>query len=785
MFLSVAFVANAQHSLKGKASDSKTGEALVGAHVMLLNTNHKTISDENGNYQFDKIESGTFNLKISFIGYETYNLELAINKTLVHNAKMTTSSILEDAVIISSTRFIGADKSASQTLDQTDIKKTNYGQDLPYILNQTPSMVVTSDAGAGIGYTNLRVRGSDMTRINFTVNGIPINDPESHGVFFVNMGDFASSLSSVQIQRGVGTSSNGAAAFGASINMQTTGLSKEPFAEVNTSIGSFNTMKYNLISSTGLINNKWSFDTRISKLHSDGFVDRAATDLQSVFTSASYYGERSLLRFTFFTGKEKTYQSWYGIPKDSLENNRTYNPYSYKNETDNYQQDHYQLHYSKEFSRYINLNLAAHYTRGKGYYESFKDGRDYLGYYGVAYPVIGTDTTFETDAIHQKWLDNHFYGATFSVNYNNFKKIKATLGGAINQYDGDHYGNVVWAGNGGIDKDYQWYTNNGLKTDMNVYAKAAYQINTKAQVFADVQYRHIDYKMEGLHDDFKDLTGAHTFDFVNPKAGASYEFNRKNLAYLTFAISNREPSRSNFRDSDDGNQPLPEQLMDIELGHTFRGDKWRFNSNVFYMDYKNQLVLTGAINNVGAAIMKNVDESYRVGIEFTSSYRMNKWFMWNANAAFSQNKISKFTEFFDRYDANWDWDGQENMDHSDVDISFSPSVIAGSEMIFTPLKDFDIAVISKYVSKQYIDNTQNDERSIDAYFVNNLRLTYSIKTKMIKRIGFHVQVNNVLNELYETNAWVYHFTQGSDDYNDFGYYPQAGTNFLAGISLRF
>ena len=781
LLAAIPFAIFSQHSISGKVSDKQTGKALEGANVIIKNTFKSTATNKNGEFFVSKLRDGSYILNISFIGYETHKQKIDLKKDVKLDIKLLSKSILGEEVIITATRASEKSPIAFNNITKEEMKNDNLGQDIPFLLELTPSVVVTSDAGTGIGYTSLRIRGTDMTRINVTINGVPLNDPESHGVFWVNMPDFASSIDNMQIQRGVGNSTNGAAAFGASINIQTLKLQSKAYAEINSSAGSFNTFKNNVSFGTGLLNGKWSFDGRLSKISSDGFVDRAFSDLKSYYFSGAYFGKKSILKFITFSGKEKTYQSWAGIPKDSLETNRTYNPYTYENETDNYKQDHYQLLYSKEINKYLHFNTALFLIHGEGYYEQYKEGREYSDYL-LNNVIIGQDTITKTDLIQQKWLDNNFYGITYSLNYKK-QNIDATLGGALNEYDGDHFGKVIWAqyaSNGA--KDHEWYNNNGTKSDFNIFGKINYSLSNIINLYGDVQYRYLNYNISGTHDDLRDLTQKHKFNFINPKAGIFYTINDKQNAFFSFAISNREPNRSNYRDADPGKIPLSEQLFDYELGYSFHSSNFLAEANLFYMDYKDQLVLTGEINSVGAAIMANVPESYRFGMEISSALKVSQKLKIDVNASFSKNKVINFTEYVDNWSAPY---GQVSEFLGETDLSFSPGIVASSSITYSLFKRFYLSFVSKYVSRQYIDNTSCEERSLDPYFVNNINLSYSINPGFVKEISFNLKVNNIFNEEYETNAWVYRYYNGGEHNIMDGYFPQAGTNFLAGISLKF
>ncbi|MEA3504183.1 MAG: TonB-dependent receptor [Bacteroidota bacterium] len=771
----------AQNKITGTVQDSQSGEKLVGAHVRLFKSYSASVTNTKGEFNLTNVNSGEHTVIVSFLGYETLEQKITLENGNRFTFNLEPSALMQEEIIIKSTRMGENSPGTFLDINKEQIEETNIGKDMPYIMSLSPSVVVSSDAGAGVGYTSMRIRGTDITRINVTINGIPYNDPESNGVFFVNLPDFASSVDNIQIQRGVGTSTNGAAAFGASINIQTQTLNAEAYSEVSSSYGSFNTFKNNVRMGTGLIDGKWAFDARLSKITSDGFVDRASSDLKSFFVSGSYFGEHSILKLNIFSGKERTYQAWYGIPKDSLSTNRTYNPYTYKNEVDDYQQDHYQLLYSNQLSKNLNFNAALHYTHGEGFYEQYKEGRDFEDY-GLTPAIINNDTVFSTNLIQRKWLKNDFYGTTYSLNYKN-DKINAIIGGAYNHYDGDHYGNIIWAQCAPqIKKDHQWYFNNGLKKDFNIYGKINYQLNSIFNLYGDVQYRNINYDIEGTHDDLNDLTISESFNFFNPKTGIFAKFNDHNKAYISFAISNREPSRSNFRDADEGNSPVSEKLFDYEAGYTFQTQKAQFSVNVYYMKYNDQLVLTGKINNVGSAIMSNVDDSYRTGIEISGGTRILDNLTWDANISLSRNKINNFVEYVDNWSAPYE---QISKDLGTTDISFSPNTVAGSQIKYEPIKNLNISFLSKYVSDQHIDNTSNKERKLDAYFVNDLRFNYTFKFGWFKAVDVNISINNLFNQEYETNAWVYRYYYNGVEGSMDGYFPQAGTNFMAGIKFKF
>jgi len=787
------FMAWSQYSVNGIVTDAKTGEKLPGAHIVLTNNYKAVVSDNQGWFSITGLKKGEYQLTTSYLGYLADIRKIAINSDLQLDVKLLISPIMEDEVIIRSTRAGEKTPTTYQNIDKDEIAKINSGVDIPYLIEQTPSVIVSSDAGAGIGYTNIRVRGSDLTRTNVMVNGIPLNDAESHSVYFVNMPDFASSVDNLQIQRGVGTSVNGAGAFGASINFQTQNLNRNAYAEINNAAGSFNSFKHTVSFGSGLIDNKWAFDGRLSKISTDGYIDRATSDLRSFYLSGAYYGKKTILKLICFSGKEKTYLAWNGVASNVIDTNRTYNNLGeyydaagnlkyYDNQTDNYQQDHYQLLLSHEFNKYLVLNAALHYTKGYGYYEEYKS-QEKFSKYGLSNLYTQHDTIRRTDLIQRKILDNDFYGYTFAVNYDNQKKISVVFGGAWNRYIGNHLGNIIWMQySGNHPLNYEWYRNEGFKNDFNIYTKMNYQYNEKWSFYADLQLRTIYYKIRGIDDDLSLIKQMHEFNFFNPKFGAYYQLNKMSNIYASFAIANREPNRSNFVDTDPNKAfPVQETMQNIELGYGLKMNNFYLKSNVFLMNYKNQLALTGEINDVGDAIMVNVPESYRLGIEITSGARITKSLKWEANIAFSKNKIKNFTEYVD----DWDSGIQHEKYLGTTDLAFSPDVIANNRFTYDLFKGFSMSLINKYVSKQFIDNTSSEDRKLKAYLINNLRLNYSLNSKYIRQIDLFFTLNNILNTEYETNAWVYRYYSNNNHEVMDGYFPQAGRNFMLGLNLKF
>jgi iron complex outermembrane receptor protein len=793
------------------------GEALVGANVTEKGTNNGASTDKNGYFSIQISQNHTV-LLFSFVGYLDFEVEIkrTAEKQDIGNVALYISKMMRPEVIVKATRADEVAPVANTIIDATDLEERNVTQDLPYMLELTPSFVATSESGTGIGYTNYRIRGTDPTRINVTVNGMPLNDAESQTVFWVNMPDFGSSVNSVQITRGVGTSTNGAASFGGSMNFLTGNPSKDTYAQVSAMGGSFNTFKQNISVGTGLLNNGLSFDLRLSNVSSDGFVENAFTKNQAVMFTTSWRNEKTLVKANFIHGRERNGISWWGCPEEMLEVNRTYNPAGeyfdnegnrkyYVDQTDNYSQTHYQLLYSYMVDDKIDINAGVHYTRGDGYYEQYKEDR-ILDEYGLSnvilpgLPVIsGIDTLAspniilsESDIIQRKMMGNNFYGVTFSANYKS-KKLRISFGGAGNKYDGDHFGNIIWMSNpGDVEKDYEWYRNIGTKTSMNVFAKLNYQIVNDLYVYGDIQYRYIDYDLAGKDYDLmpdgtqKDLTQTHLFDFINPKAGLYYFINDKMKTYASFAVSNREPTRTNFKDAtgDPNKTPMHETLNDVEIGYIYAKHNVNLGFNFYYMDYENQLVPTGEKSSVGYDIMTNVPESYRAGIEITAGIKPFSMLSIDANLTLSQNKIKNFTSWAYAYDDVWN-ETFESYQLGETDIAYSPNIISAGIVSFKPVSGLNISWILKYVGEQFFDNTSNENRMLDAYWVNNLQLDYTFSTKVFSEIQLKFLVNNILNVDYSNNAYGGIWYEQGVEQTWAYYYPQAGINFMGGLVLKF
>jgi iron complex outermembrane receptor protein len=806
--MSLYTVAHAQFSIKGTVRN-QSGEALPAANIAISPINKLAVTDAEGQFSIGNLAEGTYNLKVSFVGFATYETSIDLNKNRFLIVELKEAALLKDQVIVYATRANEKTPTTYTDFSSEQIEDRNLGQDIPFLLNFTPSVVTTSDAGNGVGYTGIRIRGSDETRINVTINGIPVNDSESNGVFWVNMPDLASSLDNIQVQRGVGSSTNGASAFGATINMQTANLADEAFAQIDNSVGSFNTRKHTAIFNSGLLNDRWAFEGRVSQISSDGYIDRASSDLKSYFLTGAYKGEKTTIKAVVFGGKEVTYQSWYGTPEARLNNDvegmeavianngfseaeaqnllnsgRTFNFYLYDNQVDNYQQDHYQLHFGHEFNSTFNINAALHHTYGRGYYEQFREN-DRLSNYNLPVLEIGNTTITRSDLIRRRWLDNNFTGVTYSANYSK-NDLVATLGGAYNEYVGDHFGEIIWAQYAGAAniRD-RYYDNVGKKTDFNIFLKTNYQLNNRLNIYGDLQYRGVTYQTNGIDNDLLAFDVDADFSFVNPKFGLTYTLDQNSSLYASYSIGNKEPVRNDFIDAPNGKVPTHETLRNVEAGFKKNGSKYSLQANFFLMDYKNQLVLTGALNDVGANIRTNTPNSYRTGIELAGSYQISKMLQWTANLTLSRNKIRDFEEVLYDYGVNFDDFIVVTNQFEDTDISFSPNVVAGSQLAFSPRENFTIQLLSKYVGSQFLDNTGDATRAINAYFVNDLKFDYQFKSKAMKHIKLSLLVNNILNHEYEANGYTFGYAGGGSTIRENYFYPQAGRNFLLALSLKF
>ena len=776
-----AVMAVAQHALTVRVTQGENDQVLQGATVQIVGTPYVVQTGKDGLAKLQNLRQGKHEVLVTFLGYEAASRSIVLESDLVENIRLAPTVFLAEEVIVQATRASENSATTYRNIDKVQLEKNNLGQDLPYLLDQTPGVVVSSDAGAGVGYTGIRVRGSDPTRVNVTINGVPLNNPESMGTFLVNLPDFVSSVDNIQIQRGVGTSTNGAGAFGASLNIQTNKLRSEPYAELDNSIGSFQTLKNTVRLGTGLIGEQFSFDGRLSQIKSDGYIDRAFSDLKSFFLTGAWHGKNSLLRANVFSGKERTYQAWNGVPEEMLAINRRYNEFTYQDQTDNYTQTHYQLHFSQALSEKTHLNAAVHYTRGAGYYEEFRED-DNFQRYGLSDVEIGGITISSTDLVRRRWLDNHFVGLTYSLGHQVSQTLGLTLGGAYNEYYGGHFGEVIWAkyaSDGQLGDRY--YEDDAVKKDFNIFGKAEFRRDQLA-FYADLQYRRVIYSFLGYDRNLVQLDQTDYLNFFNPKIGLSYRFADQSQWYASLALAHKEPIRDDYVESSITSRPRPEQLYNLETGYRISGNKYRLGANIYGMYYKDQLIITGEINDVGELIRQNVPRSYRAGLELDAQWQPARNFTWSATAAFSENKILDFTEYVDLHD----YSGQHSITYDRTNIAMSPDFVGSSEIAYRVSPSLELAWISKYVSRQYLDNTSARARSLDPFFVNNLRISYTTSYLAAKQIGFTLLVNNIFGTEYSSNGYTWgHLNEdGSRAYYNY-YYPQATANFMLGMQLKF
>ncbi|RSC92596.1 TonB-dependent receptor [Tenacibaculum singaporense] len=778
-FLLVLFTtltASAQtFTLSGKVIDANK-KPLVGATVTVATLNKGTATDFNGDFTL-KLSKGTYVFKVSHVGFEPLLQEVVITKNQQFTFQLTSDEAILDEVLVSAVRVKADAPVTHSNLSKQEIEKRNLGQDIPVLLNYLPSVTSSSDAGAGIGYTYIRVRGSDASRVNVTINGIPYNDAESQGTFWVNMGDFASSTQSLQLQRGVGTSTNGSGAFGASLNILTDAVSEEASGEISNAFGSYGTRKHTVKFTTGKLNNGFEFAGRLSNIYSDGYVDRAFTDLKSYFLQGSYTDDNTLIKALVFGGKEQTYQAWYGLSAEELQENRRQNPYTYENETDNYWQDHYQLHWNEQLSENWSTNIGLNYTKGEGYFEQFKEDSAVSKYDGIV-EATGTDWygSPATDLIVRRWLDNDFYVANANVTYKT-EKFELISGASYSNYTGDHFGEVIWAkefADGASIRD-RYYFSDAKKNDFSVFSKATFNVFDNLKAFIDVQGRFIDYQTNGLTSDRNPLNIDTSFSFFNPKLGVTYTINKENSIYASYARANREPNRDDFQN---GQNVKHETLDDFELGWRLHNKTVQLNTNIYYMSYDNQLIQTGGLNDVGEYLRENVKDSYRLGIEVDANINISDKFSINQNLTVSSNKINNF--MLDR-------DGvQRNI--GTTDIAFSPNIIAGNALVYKPAKGLQLALLSKFVGEQYLSNTNTEASKLDSYYVSDFNVSYELKmNKIFKSIVFTGLVNNLFDKEYVDRGYTYLNTWDTPgtSFEVQGYYPQATRNFLVGATLKF
>ena len=789
LWMSFSNSISAQFTFIGKVLDDY-GVPLVGAAVYLPALEVGAQTDDGGNFSITDIPSGNQKIQVSFLGYQTIKVVVYFDQNKSEIFELKTSTYEMRPMEVRATRANERTPMTFSNLTQEELTKNNLGQDVPFILRWTPSAVVTSDAGTGIGYTGIRIRGSDPTRINVTINGIPLNDAESHNVFWVDLPDFINSTDDIQIQRGVGTSTNGAGAFGASIHLNTSKIERESFGNIQTTLGSFNTRKANISFGSGLLNDRFVFAGRLSTIQSDGYIDRASADLNSWYINTSYLGDRSTVQFNAFSGHEITYQAWNGVPADFLDDKelRTYNSAGtekpgdpHENEVDNYQQTHYQLLWTNQLTSNLKFSLAGHYTKGAGYYEQYKADEELTEYSleGASGPT--------SDLIRRRWLDNDFYGMTYSLQSTAGEgRLDWTLGGGYHYYRGRHFGEVIWARDfGSGEMGHLYYDNLGRKGDFNAFGKLNYWINSNWDLYVDLQIRNVNYQFEGFDNQLRLVDQSDALTFFNPKAGLSYHFSDRAKGYWSFAVGHKEPNRDDYVETTPDERPLPERLYNTEIGYKYRSDKFALETNLYHMYYLNQLVLNGEINDVGAYTRVNIPYSYRLGLEINGGLSFgNRWRL-DGNAAISKNKVIRHTIYEDSYDESFNWLGQEAVVYENTDLSFSPNFIGGGSLTHQiPFKEnrnfLEIGWLHKYVSSQFIDNTSDSNNQLDGYYVSDLQV--------ICNWGEQVEINfllvNIWNASYETNAWSYRYRYEGSRVIDQGFYPQAGTHFFVGLKIQ-
>jgi iron complex outermembrane receptor protein len=770
------------YTIEGKVTNN--GKPLSGVSVMTKSANYGTISDENGDYQLE-VPKGKYTLEFSFGNRRSFNINVGTNQRL--DVDMSEAEESLDEVLVQAFRVDADSPITHSNVDQKEIEERNLGQDIPLLLNVLPSVVSTTDAGNGVGYTSIRVRGSDASRVNVTLNGIPYNDQESQGSFWVNLPDFASSTESLQLQRGVGTSTNGSGAFGASLNILTEAKDDNASAELSNSIGSFGTRRHTVEFGTGLLEDQFTFSGRLSQIKSDGYIDRASSDLKSYFLQGTFKDGGTFIKALSFGGNNVTYQAWYGIDKETLETDRTFNPSGiytdedgntqfYDNEVDNYKQDHYQLHWNQRLNQNWSTNLSLNYTYGRGYFEQYKEDAD-LAFHEIGPVTVGNQSIENSDLIRRRWLDNDYYVANATVNYTD-RQVDFTSGLFYSYYTNDHFGEVIWSqftGDSSIRDNY--YFGNGTKTEFTIFSKATWKINEKLSAFGDLQGRFLNYNTSGLTSDKVNLLVDDNFNFFNPKAGLTYQLNDDQQLYASYGRAQREPRRTDFENGITN----PELLDDFELGWRLAIGNSTINTNAYYMYYQDQMVLTGALDGVGAPIRETSGESYRLGLEIDADIKINSLFSTRPNLTLSRNKNIDFKANLDGAIRNL----------GETHISFSPELIAANQLIFHPSEAFQINWISKYVGEQYMGNIDSEVSLLESFFTNDINIVYDWKNPpLFKSVVFSGLINNVFDVKYESNGYFFFFdtqneTGQTETFEGAGFYPQAGINFLAGVTLKF
>ena len=793
LLLFITFTSIAQNNFVGRVTDS-SGEPIVGANILIEESNLITYTDEKGKFYLNS-NSTNIDIQVSHVGYLTKEIKFS-NPNQEINIVLDDGIILKDEIKVISTRAKYNSPFAFTNISKSFIEKNNSGKDIPFLINSTPSTYSTSDAGNGIGYTGVRIRGSDATRINVTINGIPYNDSESHGVFWVNVSDLASSANSIQVQRGVGSSTNGGGAFGGTVSIKTGKASEDFKLKYSSSAGSYKSFKNTLELNSGLIKNKINMNLRLSKINSDGYVDRATSDLKSYYASASYYSDKTSIDLINFSGKERTYQSWWGTPEGRINNDieemnnvianngysdeqadnllnsgRTFNYYTYDNQTDNYQQDHYQMHFNHDISNTANLHLALHYTYGRGYYEEFREDDNLSNYYDFL-------ENKSLDLVRRRWLSNHFYGLTYSFS-KKFDKSEINIGGALNEYDADHFGEIIQPQ---LMVSEPYYFSKSFKKDGNIFIKYNLNITKSAELFTDIQLRGYSHKMKGNDNDKSIIDVDKNNIFFNPKIGLTKSLNDKVILYGSIAVANREPIRSDYIDSKI--EPKHESLVNIELGKGFNYNKGSFNTNLYLMEYNNQLITTGEVNDVGAYIRENVKKSRRFGVEFTNVLNTKDFYV-NSSLSLSRNLVYNFNETLYDYGADFSQYNIIENKYGVTDLAFSPGVLLNNHFEWKANKFLSFILNSKYVGKQYLDNTSNEKRVLKDFLINDFKIQTNLTNNVLNNLFFKIEINNIFNVKYSSNGYTFGYYGGMDyEVRENYFYPQATRNIMFSISIE-
>ena len=793
LLLFITFTSIAQNNFVGRVTDS-SGEPIVGANILIEESNLITYTDEKGKFYLNS-NSTNIDIQVSHVGYLTKEIEFS-NPNQEINIVLDDGIILKDEIKVISTRAKYNSPFAFTNISKSFIEKNNSGKDIPFLINSTPSTYSTSDAGNGIGYTGVRIRGSDATRINVTINGIPYNDSESHGVFWVNVSDLASSANSIQVQRGVGSSTNGGGAFGGTVSIKTGKASEDFKLKYSSSAGSYKSFKNTLELNSGLIKNKINMNLRLSKINSDGYVDRATSDLKSYYASASYYSDKTSIDLINFSGKERTYQSWWGTPEGRINNDieemnnvianngysdeqadnllnsgRTFNYYTYDNQTDNYQQDHYQMHFNHDISNTANLHLALHYTYGRGYYEEFREDDNLSNYYDFL-------ENKSLDLVRRRWLSNHFYGLTYSFS-KKFDKSEINIGGALNEYDADHFGEIIQPQ---LMVSEPYYFSKSFKKDGNIFIKYNLNITESAELFTDMQLRGYSHKMKGNDNDKSIIDVDKNNVFFNPKVGLTKSLNDKVILYGSVAVANREPIRSDYIDSKI--EPKHESLVNIELGKGFNYNIGSFNTNLYLMEYNNQLITTGEVNDVGAYIRENVKKSRRFGVELTNVLNTKDFYV-NSSLSLSRNLVYNFNETLYDYGADFSQYNIIENKYGVTDLAFSPGVLLNNHFEWKANKFLSFILNSKYVGKQYLDNTSNEKRVLKDFLINDFKIQTNLTNNVFNNLFFKIEINNIFNVKYSSNGYTFGYYGGMDyEVRENYFYPQATRNIMFSISIE-